>query len=467
MLAHERLAQLQGRMPLETFDAAAAELARMAREGEWAVGPGDEAFDEVVADVARDQAMVGDLRRAWRLLQTRVCDPEARERVAVLDARLALGTSTDGEISAAVFAYPDSSYLVLVDHGLMLCTWLAAQLAAVLTTPNPAGLQEPDSGVAIEDAVAAMRLAIVRPAVGARAGFVPPLLLPAANFRLAASLAREMDLFLLGHEVAHVLLGHFRDGQTSMAAIAGSSMLADSGSEQEHAADVVALTFLLDDVDRGMAGPERVPLRLAALLLTLALIESYERTCFVLQPTSHPPARDRLAHLRARVLEPWFGDDLDTLIRPLRLFAEALQQPPAEDLHHAVGRVDRGLAGFLDRPLWRTADWTEFAQLGSLVAPRPARARQALAAWFPQDRGGEGALRALVTDLVGDQRTQDLLERSRQGEVLKRLALLDHTASLLAARDLNPLPVWAVNGLLVEALRASNPAQASPDVDRV
>jgi hypothetical protein len=451
MLAHERLEQLQGRLQLDTFDAAAAELTRIAKEGGWDVGPGDPVFDEVVADIAADQAMVGDLRRAWRLLKARVRDPQTKARLGALDERIALGTATDGEISAAVFAYPDTSYLVLVDHGLMLCTWLAAQLAAVLA-PASAGQAPADSGVEVEDAVAAMRLAIVRPAVGARAGFLPALLLPKANFHLAASLAREMDIFLLAHEVAHVMLGHFQDGRQAAGAVAGSVM-ADRGIEDEHAADTVALTLLLDDIDSGDTGPEHLPLRLAGVSLTLALIESYERTSFVIQPTSHPPAHERFAHLRRQALQPWFGDDLEALLAPLRRFADALERPPTEDLFHAVGRVDRGLSGFLDRPLWRTSDWSEFAQLGSFVVPRPERARQALGARYPRDDAGDAALQMLLSDLVEDPKTQALIEQASQGEVVRRLALLDHTAALLTDRGLEKLPVWAVNGLLVEALR--------------
>ena len=377
MQAHERLELLKGRVSAVVVESAAAELERMAREADWSVRSGVGAFDDVVDAVRHDQSMAGDLRRAMTTLRSRIVDADVVRQLEALDGRLAVGVTADGQLSAAVFAYPDKSFLVLVDHSLMLCIWLAAQIAVALrgheATPDTAG-----NGIAVDDGLAAIRLALARPAVGARAGLLPPLLLAEPEMALAASLTAEIDQFLLAHELGHVLLGHFTDQRRALGALVGPSTTADNTLELEHAADLVALTLVLEDIDHGRVGTEHLALRLAALRLGLVPIDNYERTCFVLQPTSHPPAAERFAFLRARALEPWFGSHLEDLLRPFTDLVRALASPPTEDLAFAVGRVDRGLGGRLDRALWDATKWADLAQLGGLVVPRPATARRAL-----------------------------------------------------------------------------------------
>lgn len=421
----------------------------MAREAQWSNVLPEGALTEVVDQVSRDRSMVGDLQRAWRLLRDRVTDPAVRGQIDALDSRLALATATDGQLSAAIFRYEDESCLLLVDHGLMLCTWLTAQLAAAVVGGTASAAGAP---VAVKDAVAAVRLAVARPAVGARAGLVPPLLLPASDFPLAASLATEMDMFLVAHEVAHPLLRHFSEQRRALGAVAGSAVASDHAPAAEHAADVFGLTLTLDDIDQGRAGAEHLPLRLAAIRLTLAVIDLYEQTCFALQPTSHPPAAVRFALLRKHALLPWFGDDLEMLLVPLAAFAEALEAAPEEDYAHAAGRVDRGLGALLDRRLWDAPTWAQLAELAGFVAPRPARCRQALAPWFPQ-RTGERELAEFLGGLLAEPATRALAASARQGQVVMRLQLLEHVAGLLVERGQQELPVWAVAGLLAPALR--------------
>jgi hypothetical protein len=449
--AHDVLEHLQGRLADDGLEAASAEIARVARESGWAIGPGHEAFDEAIAEVIRERSMRGDLRRVWQMFLRRVTEPTVKARLDELAQRMALGSLTDGELSAAVFAYPDQSYLILVDHGLMLCTWLVAQLGSCLVRSS--GDPQEGPAVAIDDALAAIRLTIARPAVGARAGLLPPLILSDARFRTAAALAAEMDLFLMAHEAAHVLLGHFAAGRRALGALSGPAVTSDDTRAFEHEADLLALTLALDDIIQGDAELELAPLRVAGAWLALGLIELYERTCFVLQPTSHPPAAARFAALRERALKPWFGDDLDAVLAPLAPLAEGLIAPATEDLAHAVGRVERGLDGVLDRHLWRASDWADLAQLGGLVAPRPARARQALAGAFPATTNGERALAAFLGDLAAAPATQQAIAASHAGEPLTRLALVDLAAVLLTERGRDDLPVWAIAGLMTPTIR--------------
>jgi hypothetical protein len=451
MQAHDVLEHLQGRLADDGLEAARAEIARVARESGWTIGPGHEAFDEVIAEITRERSMRGDLRRVWHMLLRRVTEPTVKKHLDDLDRRMALGSLTDGELSAAVFAYPDRSYLILVDHGLMLCTWLVAQLGSCLVRSS--GHPQEGPAVAVDDALAAIRLTIARPAVGARAGLLPPLILSDARFRTAAALAAEMDLFLMAQEAAHILLGHFSAGRRALGALSGPAVTSDDARPLEHEADLLALALALDDIIQGDAEPELAPLRVAGVRLALGLIELYERTCFVLQPTSPPPAAERFAALRERALKPWFGADLDAVLAPLAPLAEGLIAPAMEDLPHAIGRVDRGLDGVLDRHLWRASDWADVAQLGALVAPRPARARQAIGASFPETTEGNHALAAFLGDLAAAPATQQAIAASHAGEPLTRLAFVDLAAALLTERGREDLPVWAVAGLLTSTIR--------------
>lgn len=452
MQAHDRLELLKGRIAPAFVDAAAAELDRMAGEAGWSTRRGTKTFDELIDTVRRDLSMASDLRRAMHTLRTRIIDADVSQRLDAVQPRVAVGVTTDGELSAAAFAYPDGSFLVLIDHALMLSTWLAAQVAAVLA-PHAADATEPADGIAVSDACAAIRLALIRPAVGARAGLVPPLLLSESEMALAASLTSEIDQFLLAHELAHILLGHFNAGTRALGALVGPSTTSDRAIEREHEADLLALTLVLDDIDQGRTGGEQLPLRLAAIRLALVLIDVYERTCFVLQPTSHPPAAQRFAFLRQRALEPWFGRSLDDLLAPLSALVAALAAPPAEDLTFAAGRVDRGLEGRLDRRLWDAPRWADLAQLGGLVIPRPATARRALGHAFPPGADGDQRLAKLIGELLADASTLELVADARRGEPLTRLRLIEATAPLLAARGRDDLDVWAVAGLMVPAMR--------------
>lgn len=405
MLAHDRVEWLQARYAAGPVKAATEEIRRVARDAHWADVLSGDAFTETIDEISRDRSMVGDLRRAWQLLQDRVTDSKLRGEVEALNGRLAMATAADGELSAAIFRYDDDSCLLLVDHGLMLCTWLTAQLAAALIQRS--GGKSDRSPIAIEDAVAAVRLAVARAAVGASAGLVPPLLPSATELALAAALVREMDMFLLAHEIAHPLLGHFSDQRRALGALAGTAVTSDHAPSAEHLADAFGLTLLLDDIDHGRTSTEHLPLRLAGVRLTLAVIDLYEQTCFAVQPTSHPPGAIRFALLRKRAVQPWFGKDLDALLQPLAAFADALEAAPLEDYAHTAGRVDRGLGDLLDRQLWDAGSWADLAQLAGFIAPRPARCRQALAPWFSPQPGAK-ELADFLGDLLADPSVRDV-----------------------------------------------------------
>lgn len=445
MLAHERLKLLAGRYASDVVEEATKELGRMAIDAGWAMRPGTPAFDEWIDAVRRDQSMAGDLRGAMMTLRSRVVDAGLAERLDALDGRIAAGVTADGVLSAAVFAYPDDSYLVLFDHALMLCMWFAAQLAAVSASDS-------GGGIAPEDACAAIQLALARPAVAARAGPLPPLLLSEAEMALASELTAEIDRFLFAHEMAHVLLGHFAEGRQALGALVGPSTTADGAIDREHAADLLALTLLLDDIDQGTTGTEQLPMRLAAVRLALVLIDRYERTCFVLQPVSHPPAAARFALLTDRALTPWFGEQLPALLAPLTSFIRAIAAPPGEDLTFAAGRVDRGLDGRLDRALWDAKHWAQVAQLAGFVVPRLETARRDLRHAFPATADGERDLAALIAELVADPATQQLVARAAGGEPLTRLGLVEHAGELLAARGRTELAVWAIAGLMASVI---------------
>jgi hypothetical protein len=447
MEAHEQLRLLRGRLPTEMLEAAAAELARMAATAGWKNVPGDETFDEVVAGVLRTGSMGEQIERAWALLRARVTDDAIQASLDALSSRIAVGAVTEGELSAAVFAYADGSYLIVADHGLMVLTWLAAQLAAVLCDDSRFGLRADIPRIAVADAVAALRLGVARPAVGARAGLVPALTLPEERLALAGALVMEIDLFLIAHELAHVLLGHFRAERRALGAVAGSAILSDNAIHAEHAADLLALTFLLDDLEAREVSVAVAALRLGAVRILFALIELYEQACFVLQPSSHPPAALRFDHLQKMALEGWFGGNLGKLLAPFAALPEGLASEP-DPLFHAVERVDRGLDAFLDRNLWDPSVWAEVAQLGYFVFPPLTAARRALLAVAGDD---EDRVAELLASVLADPRIAALVA-ARRGGILTRLELLDHVAEVLSRSSLPSAPVWAVSALVAATM---------------
>lgn len=139
--------------------------------------------------------------------------------------------------------------------------------------------------------------------------------------------------------------------------------VAASRSDEE-AADHLAATLLFDDMlSTGSASRLAVELRVAALRLFFAVLEHYEDSCFLVQPTSHPKASMRWQTLLDQDFSIWFND-LDEALRTSAPFSE-------NDPRVGAGIAAGGPGGSLPRIGWTAGQGTmEQPGLGPCGAPR-------------------------------------------------------------------------------------------------
>jgi hypothetical protein len=172
---------------------------------------------------------------------------------------------------------------------------------------------------------------------------------------------------------------------------------ATSGGE-ETSVDLLAITLQLDDLlSAGGADGRVVELRVVAVRLFLALLDLYEKSMFVVQPTSHPPATDRWRNVVSQRLVHWF-DDVDELGRYGPEMITALRELDTEPRLTDAADVHRGLGRRLDRGLGSFYDWSPAATLGRILIPTPAEALGALRRW--PGWAEESDIEAEVGDLV-------------------------------------------------------------------
>jgi hypothetical protein len=330
---------------------------------------------------------------------------------------VALGACSGGEVSAASFTFADGSYLILFDHGLATLTWLTAQLHAITRTtplldlPAPSEPREPDAAARI------LRLASSWIAAGGRARVGLPLVMSTDEITAAGALISEMDLFIVGHELAHILLGHFEGSRPRLGAVGGSGQLIGKRHDEEHAADLLALTLMFDDVlTEGTASSAVVELRLTAVRLFMAVLDMFERSCFLVQPASHPPASDRWHYLREQTLSRWFDDFNDISARVAQEFLDALdaiaEVPRAADVD-----VAEALGNRLDRQLWPPAEWAKAAELSHLLAATDRQALIVLRTWRGWQSGTDvtDEIQRLVRLLVDDPASGAIMRAATTG----------------------------------------------------
>jgi hypothetical protein len=294
-------------------------------------------FREAASDLLRFGTMTADVRKAWQNLGRRIRDEGVSTRVAELSEKVSLGACSGGEVSAASFTFDDGSYLILFDHGLATLTWLIAQLHAISRTTPLLRLPAPSDPLDPEVAARVLRLASSWIAIGGRAGVCPPLTMSTEEITAAGVLISEMDHFIVGHELAHILLGHFDGNRPRLGAVGGSSQLVGKRPHEEHAADLLALTLMFDDVlTEGTASSAVVELRLTAVRLFMAVLDMFEQSCFLVQPASHPAASKRWRYLGDQALSRWFEEFDGAWDQVAKRFLDALdaivEMPRAADM---------------------------------------------------------------------------------------------------------------------------------------
>ncbi|MGW5083059.1 hypothetical protein [Micromonospora echinospora] len=418
-------------------------------------------FQAAAAALAGEGTNADDTRRAWSALRERVRDVHVSRRLAEITDSLVLGATSGGEVSTATLTFPDNSYLIMMDHGLSNLTWLIAQLFVVSRRTPLLGHPPPGNPVGITAAAQALRLTTARIAGGGRAGVNPSLVLGRDELALAGALVREIDIFVLAHEAAHILLGHFSEDHSGLTAVGHPSQLLGRRPHEETAADLLAVTLQLDDMLSTGEGDDRViALRLTAVRLFLALLELYERSMFVVQPTSHPPAAARWRTIVSERLTRWFDDsgrlqyDDIELVRTLRELDAIPRLSDAAAVHSGMGER-------LDRALWSFHEWSQVAALGHFLMPAPAEALAALTRWpgWPADADVESEIAGLVAEVLAAEEARAIVRAAVSGEqVVSRLAAAAGlTARADAARKdatthTDPFPSWAIAAIAIDAL---------------
>jgi hypothetical protein len=432
-------------------------------------------FRTAVSDLQRFGTMTADVRKAWRNLRRRIRDKGVSARVAELTDVVALGACSGGEVSAASFTFADGSYLILFDHGLATLTWLIAQLHAISRTTPLLGLPAPSDPLEPDTAARALRLASSWLAAGGRAGVSPPLVMSTEEITAAGVLISEMDLFIVGHELAHILLGHFDGSRPQLGAVGGSGQLIGKRRDEEHAADLLALTLMFDDVlTEGTASSAVVEVRLTAVRLFMAVLDIFERSCFLVQPASHPPASDRWQYLTDRALSRWFEDFQDVPVLVAQDLLDALdaiaEMPRAADVD-----VAEALGGRLDRQLWRPTEWAKAAELAHLLTATDRQALVVLRTWrgWPPETDVTDEIQRRVMRLIDDSASQAVMQAATTGTRsvtrLEAIQVLTTAAEGTAGRpDMEglpnargqPFPAWAIAILALNALHRTTDGQA-------
>lgn len=432
-------------------------------------------FRAAAETLASDGTNADDPRRAWAMLRQRVCDERMSVRLTQISDVLVLGATSGGEVSAATFAFPDDSYLILTDQGLATLTWLTAQLHVVSRRTPLLGHPPPADPVDPTAAAQTLRLATSRIAGGGRAGVNPSLILGRDELALAGALVREMDIFVLAHEAAHILLEHFDDDRTAMGIVGGPNRLLGRRAHEEAAADLLGITLQLDDVLSAGEGDDGViTLRLTAVRLFLALLELYERSMFVVQPTSHPPAADRWRIIVDERLSRWLDDVDEPDLEPDIDLVKALQSLDATPRHIDAAAADRGLGDRLDRALWDLNDWSQTATLGHYLIPTASEAISALSRWpgWPDwsddadtntdantNIGIEAEIAKLVTTVLSSEPAREIVRAAALGtRTISRLAAAEALTNEveIARREtpdhIEPFPSWAIAGIALDAI---------------
>lgn len=424
-------------------------------------------FESAWSALSAHGTMTGDVVSGWKRLLDRVRDQGVRAKLASIDAVTAVGACSGGEVTAGTFRFDDGSNLILFDHGLATLTWLAGQLAVVTgnatdATPLSTGDATVENQADPVLAARTLRLAISRLAAGGRAGVTPPLKLDARETGIAGLLVGEMDLFVLAHEAAHILLGHFDPSRQQVGVVGGSNHLMGKARDEEFAADHLALTLMFDDAfEAGTISKATVMLRVRAVALFLATIDLYERSCFLFQPSSHPPSRQRWDRLVEAHLSRWMPNRPE----PGALtggFIAAIDDLDDADRRRDAFDVALGWGDRLDRPLWNHLDWDVAANIASMICADSDAATAKILTWphWRSDSQREQLLAALVDRCLHGTAMRSIVhDFVANGNTITRLAALTRLLEQLDAPvpdyppdGAEPFPTWAVAVLAMNAV---------------
>lgn len=284
----------------------------------WMFRPGEADLDAALGDFPRF-GLATSLRRFWPRLKELVAGNEAlARRIAELSERVhIIELDLDG-FAAGTRRFPDGSCLVQLDTGLLLTIFEVVQLFVAVSMPDPqmsVEQTEREAAVVLELVLAEYRLL---------RGHATPngtLATPAQGDAIG-ELTQAANVFVLVHEVSHLLLGHAGDRDD------------EQRQQDEIDSDVLAFRLLAGvyAADPTIAKAQAHGRLLGARLL-FSCIELFERATFVTTGRTHPPAAYRWAVVRLAA-EQTFGslipDGVDELWQPMDRLLTAAELPLAD-----------------------------------------------------------------------------------------------------------------------------------------
>jgi len=284
------------------------------------------ALDDPILAAALDQfialGMAPQIGPTVKELLERSGQTRYASALTAMTPTIAVGGAAATGTAATAQRFDDGSWLIVYDVGLEAVLWYAAQLLVLVAREDPA-----DTGVDPIAAARAIRLGVAVAALGFDANDLLTFRLDDERLIRAGELFTEMELFVLAHEVGHVL-----DGRDPLAV---STKSPSDWHTSENLADEIGVELMMGDVTPGRDVYPDLDVRFAAVRLLMSVLAAYERGVFAVQPRSHPLALDRW-----RLVEPHLRARFGLGLRPIAAAAEAfaIEIEVIDDAHPDVER---------------------------------------------------------------------------------------------------------------------------------
>ena len=325
--------------------------------------------------------------------------PEMREFLR--DERAVLAAAHDvGDLNARTLAAENGGWLIVFNQGLVTFIYKAARSMATRIQFAPSNATDPIdlSGALSLEQVADLFISMFEWYRVVGVPFGPDFPIRDEQLRFASRLTAESEKFILAHEVAHHVLGHTRAGTRSLSVSDTVVQELDVDRRDELDADALAIRMALESISssdgvsasHAYAGAELV-------FQVMTLFEEYDKTPEV---SSHPPARERLDHLRTALLD----------------VADARSVPIVRDLADAIADFMAILKPYVLDPERREqlmARQHEFEELLRPLVDRFAPIR-------PRHRGFADAVRDLELQFL-----PEVLEGGLADEICRNQRLVD------------------------------------------
>ncbi len=262
-------------------------------------------------------------------------------------------------------------------------------------------------------------------------------------------------MFVLGHEVSHILLQHTEDSGRPLG----------KAPAEEEAADLLGIVLAFDDqLTAETASWNIVELRVIAVRLFMAVLELYERSTYVVLPSSHPSAARRWTTIASERLTHWI-DDLDEILVKVDPICTTLSELGRTTRIGDASAVYHGLANCLDREAWSFFEWSQVETLSHYLNATAEQAMSALSSWPGWGPASDIAttIGDLVNHVLRSAPARDIIRAQLlRTEPVTRLDAVQQLVSVIdtetiTGNEVEPFPSWAIAAIALEVL---SPASA-------